>query len=173
MSDLKVITLSFGTLCLLIGTTGCNPCDKLEERICNDLGEADCKAWKEAGGPDTLRSGRRPKRSCTNALGNYDPHLKGAKAIASAQRQVPAAAKKAAQPSADEPAGDPPKPAEQGESCKKLEEKVCGELGDACAGWKEKGKAGVADRNELQCKMALDKDLFYKKVIEAAKGASQ
>lgn len=162
-----------GTLCLLIGAAGCDPCGKLEERICSDLGQADCQAWKEAGGPDHLRSGRRLTRSCTNALGNYDPHLKAAKAMAAAQQQVPAAAKKAGEPKRDEPADERAAPAEQGESCKKLEEKVYGELGDGCDPWRKGGKVGIAEQNETQCKMALDGDLFYDKVIEAAKGASK
>jgi hypothetical protein len=85
MTPRNTTTLWSGILCLLVGVAGCDPCGQLEEKICNDLGEEDCKAWREAGGPDSLRSGKRAKRSCTNALGNYEPHLTGAKAIAKAQ----------------------------------------------------------------------------------------
>ncbi len=68
----------------------CNNCEALEEEICEDLGAADCKLWKQAGGPDSLAQGRRAWRACFNARfspGQYDPYLTGAKAVVEAAKK--------------------------------------------------------------------------------------
>ena len=83
-------TLVFlGFFSLLGSTLGCGaPCDMLEDKICEGLGEADCKVWKETGAPEQLRSGRRATRACGNALfgAAFDAHLAGARAIVDAHK---------------------------------------------------------------------------------------
>jgi hypothetical protein len=58
-------------------------------------------------------------------------------------------------------------------SCAALEAKVCADLGNACAKWKEKGKAGVAGKNPFQCKMFLETAPFYESVLKKAKAGSR
>ena len=88
----------------LFGLTGCNNCEALTEKICDDLGPEDCQLWKEGKGPESLSSGRRAGRFCFNARFNpmqYSPLLTGAKAMAAsmkqAKAQIKAAQTKAAQ----------------------------------------------------------------------------
>ena len=69
---------------LLGSAIGCGvPCDMLEDKICEELGEADCKIWKDSGAPEQLRSGRRASRACLNALSGpaFDAHLQGARGM--------------------------------------------------------------------------------------------
>jgi hypothetical protein len=75
---------------LLLG--GCNACEELEKSLCKDLGEEDCALWKEADGPSSLYGGRRENRACINmsAGPSYDAVLKGAKAVAEAQKKIKA-----------------------------------------------------------------------------------
>jgi hypothetical protein len=69
---------------------GCNACEKLEEKICGDLGADDCAIWKEADGPKSLYGGRRENRACTNMLAGpaYDGMLKGAQAVVEVQKKL-------------------------------------------------------------------------------------
>jgi len=73
----------------LLGACGV-PCDMLEDKICDELGEADCKVWKETDAPAALRSGRRAAKGCFNALTGptFDAHIQGAKAMVEAQKAV-------------------------------------------------------------------------------------
>ncbi len=77
-------TLLVASLATLLGLAlGCGvPCDMLEDKLCEELGESDCKVWKEAGGPEQIRSGRRPMRACLNAMTGptFDAHVAGARA---------------------------------------------------------------------------------------------
>ncbi len=58
MNKTTVLIASFASLLGL--SVGCGvPCDMLEDKICEELGEQDCKAWKASGAPDQLRSSRR------------------------------------------------------------------------------------------------------------------
>lgn len=72
----------------LFALSGCNPCEKLEEKLCADLGAEDCALWKKGGGPESLTGGRRDSRACTNMMAgpSYDAMLKGARAMADALR---------------------------------------------------------------------------------------
>ncbi|MEM6289817.1 MAG: hypothetical protein AAGA54_01085 [Myxococcota bacterium] len=74
----------------LLGLTlGCGvPCDMLEDKLCEGLGEADCKVWKSTDAPAKLREGRRATKACGNAMMGpaFDAHLAAAKAIVEAQR---------------------------------------------------------------------------------------
>lgn len=76
----------------LVALSGCNACEKLEEKVCADLGAADCAIWKQAGGPDTLFSGRRQTRACVNMMTGpmYDALLGGARAMVDAQKSIQA-----------------------------------------------------------------------------------
>lgn len=81
--------IALGVLLLAL-LPSCNNCEALEAKICEDLGAEDCKLWKDAQGADSLSQGRRAGRACFNARFNpmqYDPYLKGAKAIADAMRK--------------------------------------------------------------------------------------
>lgn len=67
--------------------SGCNQCEALEEKLCDDLGAEDCKIWRESNGTDILYSGRRSNRFCFNArFTGYDPLLQGARAHAAAMK---------------------------------------------------------------------------------------
>ena len=82
---------------LLWSITGCNNCEVLEEKLCEDLGAEDCRLWKEANGPKALTMGSRPNRGCFNARFNpmqYSPYLAGAKAIADSMRKAQATSAK-------------------------------------------------------------------------------
>jgi hypothetical protein len=79
----------FGLFSLLGSSLGCGvPCDMLEDKICEELGEGDCKVWKETGAPQQLRSGRRAAKACGNALfgAAFDVHVTAARAIVDAQK---------------------------------------------------------------------------------------
>lgn len=85
-----VVIASLGLLAL----SGCNNCEALEQKICEDLGAEDCELWKKANGPATLTSGNRSGRGCFNARFNpmqYGPYLTGAKAVAESMRKAQAA----------------------------------------------------------------------------------
>lgn len=74
-----------------MAASGCNNCEALEEKICEDLGAEDCKYWKKGNGPDALISGRRSAKGCFNARfnpGQYEPYLQGAKAMADAMKKA-------------------------------------------------------------------------------------
>ena len=83
--------LSTALLTALLALTGCNACEKLEEKMCTDLG-ADCPLWKQAGGPEALYGGRRANRACMNMMTGptYDAMLKGARAVVEAQKATKA-----------------------------------------------------------------------------------
>lgn len=77
--------------------SGCNNCEALEQKICEDLGAEDCSLWKQANGPATLTSGSRANRGCFNARFNpmqYGPYLAGAKAVAESMRKAQATSAK-------------------------------------------------------------------------------
>ncbi|MEZ4461504.1 MAG: hypothetical protein R3E66_17645 [bacterium] len=60
------------------GSVGCGKvCDQLETKMCTDLGEEDCKIWKEdLGGLESIRNGRKADNNCGNIMMmNYDPML--------------------------------------------------------------------------------------------------
>ncbi len=89
MNKTTVLIASFASLLGL--SVGCGvPCDMLEDKICEELGEEDCKAWKASGAPDQLRSSRRAARSCLNAMSgpSFDAYVQGARAQAEAQKLV-------------------------------------------------------------------------------------
>ena len=58
--------LGMCALGLLSAQLGCNNCEKLEEKMCADLG-SDCEQWKELGKPG-IPEGRGANKMCGNAL---------------------------------------------------------------------------------------------------------
>jgi hypothetical protein len=74
------------------GLAACNQCEALEEKLCGDLGAADCALWRKYKGPDALYSGRRQNRFCMNARfgSTYDAMLTGAKAVVASAKLVEA-----------------------------------------------------------------------------------
>ena len=70
--------------------SGCNNCEKLTERLCQDLGPEDCASWREAGGPDRLiPSGRGVNKACGMIMdidASYQGGLQGARAVAVGQQ---------------------------------------------------------------------------------------
>lgn len=178
MSDTRnanAMTWLLGSVALSL--VGCGePCKQLEEKMCQDLGE-DCQLWRDNDRPGFPGTGRRATRSCVNALGKYDTYLQSAKTVVEAlkkgEQDAKAGAAKAAERSsaksaaADEPA--PPK--KDSEECTALEDKICKDLGEAaCSKWKDGGKAGL-EANAVQCKMALEKSMFYDKHLKSVKDA--
>ncbi|MGH1346472.1 MAG: hypothetical protein ACRBN8_33205 [Nannocystales bacterium] len=87
MNKTTVVITAFASLLGLAAACGV-PCDMLEDNICEELGEEDCKAWKASGAPEALRSGRRATKGCLNALSGpaFDAHVLGARAQAEAHR---------------------------------------------------------------------------------------
>jgi hypothetical protein len=54
-----------GLLLALGFLVGCNKCGKLTDSLCQDLGPADCAAWKALGGPEQiLHVGRGMNQAC-------------------------------------------------------------------------------------------------------------
>ena len=66
----------------------------------------------------------------------------------------------------------PPPPKKQHEDCVKLEDKLCADLGEACAKWKENGKPGLID-NFVKCKWAVDNGKGYDEMLKEAKAGSK
>jgi len=168
---MRLLALSVLSLAALSALAGCDPCEKLEERICNDLGEADCKIWKDNDRPGFPGTGRRATRSCTNAMGNYDVHLTAVKASVEAYKKAGQTKAKAGSAKSGETPSTPPPPKKQHENCAKLEEKLCADLGEACAKWKENGKPGLID-NFVKCKWAVEEGKGYDEMLKEAKAGS-
>ncbi len=89
MNKTTVLIATFVALAGFMAACGV-PCDMLEDKLCDELGEEDCKAWKASGAPAQLRSSRRSAKGCFNALAGptFDAYLQGAKAVAEAQGHV-------------------------------------------------------------------------------------
>lgn len=81
MTGKHIILGLLSTFTLGATLAGCSPCGSLEEKICDDLGEAECQIWKEHEMPG-FPSGRRQTRQCVNGhMGaQYDAILAGARA---------------------------------------------------------------------------------------------
>lgn len=55
---------------LALALAGCNNCEELTEKVCNELGD-DCALWKEIGGPEDIRpQGRRVDKACGAIMDN-------------------------------------------------------------------------------------------------------
>lgn len=75
---------------LLLGASGgCSPCESLEQKICDDLGEENCTIWRE-NGRTALPDGRRAFKMCVNAYfgPTYSAILTGARASAEAMKDA-------------------------------------------------------------------------------------
>ena len=68
---------------------GCGvPCDQLAAKMCEDLGDADCKVWKDNGMDAFPGTGHKPMKSCINAFGSYERHLKSVKMMVEVRKKV-------------------------------------------------------------------------------------
>ncbi len=82
----------------LLAVAACNNCEKLIQKICNDLGPDDCAYWKQHGGDAKLvPGGRGVNRACGTMMGDavYQPLLKGQRDMVKAYRAADAAQAKA------------------------------------------------------------------------------
>ncbi|MEM1030279.1 MAG: hypothetical protein AAGN82_08015 [Myxococcota bacterium] len=145
--------------------------------MCDDLGADRCALWNKNDRPGFPGTGRRPTRSCVNAFGNYDITFNAVKTGVDA---LAAVQNGAASAGASEPAtkGDDEDPKAKGappladtERCRALADKLCADLGnEVCEAWKKGGMAGL-EANDVQCKMAMDKALFYDKHLKRVRAA--
>lgn len=75
----------------LVALMGCDPCEDLEEQICEDLGPEDCAIWKA---PPVDKSGigsdRMTSESCSNAKSGptYDRLLAAARSAVASKRAL-------------------------------------------------------------------------------------
>lgn len=83
------------SLVLAGASWGCSPCESLEQKICDDLGEEGCKIWKD-NGMVGMPSGRRAFKACVNSSfgATYQATLTGARATVQAMKDAEAAAAK-------------------------------------------------------------------------------
>ena len=57
-------------LVLVLTLVGCNNCEELTAKVCDELGD-DCALWKEIGGPDDIMpKGRKPNKACGTTMDN-------------------------------------------------------------------------------------------------------
>lgn len=84
MNKKAIVLVSFGLA--LAALAGCkNKCITLEEKVCADLGPADCKVWQENGGADAMipknRVGGGASKMCDVLLDSYPTVLSGQKQV--------------------------------------------------------------------------------------------
>lgn len=83
---------------LLVVLTGCRSnCQTLAERVCSDLGPADCSVWREHDGPTALlpTAGRRGNNAvCGVLLDQYPKVLEGQRQVVASYKAADKASKR-------------------------------------------------------------------------------
>jgi hypothetical protein len=93
----RLRAIVFGAVCVF-ALGGCNNCEKMVEKLCNDLGPADCALWKKSGLDRSLvPEGRKVNSACGTMMSDtvYPGVLKGARTQVEALKKVEAAKAKA------------------------------------------------------------------------------